>query len=156
MKCLFLLLMTFLTPSFLLAFNGDKCGNLFPKVDSYHPPYYSPFYATTMIPSTTSYFSSFGHCALYGDSMSGSRALFVRDTYDLIAQDAAQGSGEYLTTLAELSGCNQRSHGRFATVLKKNYGKLFPDSNTTELFLNRLDSEIQSYPELKTSCSTVN
>jgi len=105
------------------AFNRENCGNLFPKFEESHPPYASPLYVTTMIPSTASYFSSTGHCSMYDSgSSSVARALFLKDNFEALAFDAARGHGESLQALAQLYGCSYESFGSMA---KNHYREFF-------------------------------
>ncbi|MEK6555960.1 MAG: hypothetical protein AABZ31_12010 [Bdellovibrionota bacterium] len=63
-KILSLFVLGLLVASPAQAFNKDRCSKLFPTFDDDHPPYASPIYISTMVPSTTSYFSSIGTCAM--------------------------------------------------------------------------------------------
>jgi hypothetical protein len=131
------------------AFNKDRCGDLFPKSDDSHPPYYSPLYVSTMIPSTTSYFSSFGPCSMYASSMS-LRKAFIENSRRPLQADAARGQGEYLNALAELSGCPSAKYFAFATLMHNKYDVVFssPDSTLSQ----KIDFAIQSEPSLSGSC----
>ncbi|MGE3680372.1 MAG: DUF3015 family protein [Bdellovibrionales bacterium] len=125
------------------AFNKERCGTLFPKSDGTHPPYYSPLYVLTMVPSTASYFSSVGPCSMYGDS--GTRTSFIKDAWLPLQVDVSRGDGEYLNAFAELSGCSAHQYEVFATTLHHRFSTLFSrPSDQPEELLNRIDSVLRS------------
>lgn len=131
------ILAVFFTAMTAQAFNKDRCGTLFPKSDGTHPPYYSPLYVSTMVPSTSSYFSSIGPCAMYGDS--SLRSSFIENSSLPLQADAARGKGEYLETLAQLSGCAQAQYPRFANEMREHFAFVFASDKTAEV-IDRIDS----------------
>ena len=153
---LILILSLLFNSTFAHAFNKEACGQLFPKADESHPPYYSPLYVSTMVPSTTSYFSSIGPCSMYGDARN-MRQAFVGNSIDYLVADAAQGRGEYLNTLAELSGCPKNKYDLFNSVVQSHYSELFNGlTDETNPLLIKLDAVIRSNSLLKNSCWTIN
>lgn len=133
----------FALPSF--AFDSDKCGDLFPKTGDNHPPYYAPIYSTTIAPSITSYFSSFGKCSMYGSG--GSVKAYIAQTYQHISFEAARGGGEYVSTLAALSGCPTNL---FIQRLHTHYKDLFTEDEKN--FDLRLDTFIRTDSVLAPTC----
>lgn len=137
------------------AFNNEKCGNLFPKSDGAHRPWFSPLYISTMGPSTTSYFSSFGPCSMYaGDGYTPARQSFLDESLAPLKVDAARGKGEYINALAELSGCPSDKFGKFGSVLQNHYSKVFSEQNSSSI-LSQVDQVVNSEPELKGSCRPI-
>ena len=136
------------------AFDQDKCGDLFPRVDDKYPPYYSPLYTFTMFPSTTSYVSSWGKCSMYGDTRAIERNKFVASEYEQISREAAQGGGESVATLASLSGCPSEKKVEFSHALQSQFTRVFkgPRESQPEAFGSRVDDVIKSHTELSKSC----
>lgn len=131
LRLLFLMVFSYSTTT--IAFDEEKCSALFPKSGDAHRPYMSPVYSFTLIPSTTSYVSSFGGCAMYGSlPNSEKRNLFIAKTYEEISQQAALGSGEYLVALADLSGCEIDLSQRFSQAMKDNYTHVFRNASTRD------------------------
>ena len=148
-----LFLATFIS-NYAHAFNSDRCGNLFPKTGGTHYPWFSPLYVSTMGPSTTSYFSSFGPCAMYGSSDT-LRTVFVDESLAPLKVDASRGKGQYLNALAELSGCPTDQYGKFSSTMQAHYEKVFPDKADSKSILAQVDQVLKSEPDLKKSCRSV-
>jgi len=51
--------------------------------------------------------------------------LFVGVAYENLRQEAAAGSGQYVTSLATLYGVPEAQHAAFGKVLQKRHGELF-------------------------------
>lgn len=51
----------------------------------------------------------------------GKKAAFLYDSYAQIEKDLARGSGQHLTTLMALSGCQAGVHGAMATALRQDF-----------------------------------
>lgn len=134
------------------AFNKDRCGRLFPQADGDHPPYYSPIYVSTMIPSTTSYFSSFGPCGMYADGQ-GIRSAFLEKMLPEIQADAARGGGQYVEAFGTLSGCSADGGRAFGSVMQRHFESVFlqPHARTREI-LQRVDDLLRTEPSLNKSC----
>ncbi len=136
------------------AFNQDHCGDLFPKIEDHHPPYLSPLYTFTMVPSTTSYLSSFGKCSMYATNEIRNR--FVERYYADLSREAAQGEGEYLSLLRELSGCSAKQKQNFNKAVQAHFDTLFtqPDKMPPN-FSEQLNKAIQESPDLSAHCQMV-
>lgn len=135
------------------AFNQERCGRIFPTADDDHPPYFAPMYIFTMFPSTTSYFSSMGPCSMYGDSRSSLRSSFIESSRHSLQVEAARGRGEYLQTLADLSGCPADKHDIFAEVMQKQFTQLFGNNaQDTATLVKGIDSSIRADARLKGVC----
>jgi hypothetical protein len=148
----------FLLPGFailisspVLAFNKDRCSKLFPTFDDDHPPYASPIYISTMAPSTTSYFSSIGPCAMYGKNISVARRFYIDESMSEIQVDVARGQGEHVMALAAYSGCPAEAHEQFATEMRANYRTLFAAPHDSYRLSQRIDKIIQA-TSLQKSC----
>jgi hypothetical protein len=140
-----------------MAFDEEKCGDLFPKSGDAHRPYMSPIYSFTLVPSTTSYISSFGKCAMYSKVSPGQRELFIAKSYDQISTQAAQGGGEHMETLALLSGCSSEKTKQFSSLMKSNYDRVFrkaSHADSKDLAL-QIDELISKNDELSKSCTLI-
>ena len=51
--------------------------------------------------------------------------LFAGVAYENLRQEAAAGSGQYVTSLATLYGVSEANHGAFGTVLQQRHAELF-------------------------------
>ncbi|MGE3975260.1 MAG: DUF3015 family protein [Bdellovibrionales bacterium] len=138
------------------SFDEEKCGELFPKSGDSHRPYLSPIYSATLIPSTTSYFSSFGKCAMYSHLQQ--RELFIASSYEQISQEASRGNGEYVSTLATLSGCAWGTENQFAQLLKSHYSQIFRNSHKLDShdLAKQVDSYVAKDINLEKRCRIVN
>ena len=56
---------------------------------------------------------------------------YVRDNMDILARDMAAGSGEALTTLAELAGVAEIDRPAFYAKLQANYSRIFTSADVT-------------------------
>ena len=79
------------------------------------------------------------------------REFFVRSTYDELSEEAAQGGGQHLETLAGLMGCNSAT-GEFAKMTQSQFGNLFADAPESPVLINRLKAEIGKNPSLQAQC----
>jgi Protein of unknown function (DUF3015) len=78
------------------------------------------------------------------------RNVFTETNFRAIAQETAAGKGQYLTSLAALSGCRA---GAFSAFAKARYGTLFPSAATTPAqFLDNLDRAIVADPAMTKAC----
>lgn len=137
------------------AFDQDKCGAIFPKIGDKHPPYFSPLYTSTMVPSTTSYMSSFGNCSMYaGQESKEVRNEFIASTYDSLSREAAAGGGEHVGALASLMGCSAEARPRFSQVLQRKFGVVFdsPVLMDAEALSKRVGGVIAQDSELSARC----
>ena len=139
------------------AFSNERCGSLFPKSNGSHYPWFSPLYVSTMMPSTTSYFSSFGPCSMYAADSFGSRTAFVDSSLIPLQRDTARGKGEYLNALAELSGCPADKYDKFAKTMHKQFDTLFSEKSAdSTILVQKIDSIVSTDTELKKSCTIQN
>ena len=53
---------------------------------------------------------------------------FFNESYEQIAEESAQGSGQHLEALASLTGCSTEHYGNFETVMNRNHGYVFADT----------------------------
>jgi len=98
-----------------------------------------PTEATSASSSTTS------HCNSYSN--------FVRDGYQFIAEEAAQGQGQHLKVLAQAMGCPTESYSEFAAALKTQYRDLFdPTHPTPQYFLQQVENLVADRPSLSKAC----
>jgi len=54
---------------------------------------------------------------------------FFNDSYQQIAEESAQGSGQHLEALASLTGCSTEQYGTFETVMNRNHRYVFADKD---------------------------
>lgn len=149
--CLGLFVALFIS-SYAHAFSSERCGTLFPKTGGSHYPWISPLYVSTMVPSTSSYFSSYGPCSMYGTE-SAARQAFVNEALVPLQADAARGKGEYINTLAQLSGCPENKYGKFASAIQAQYSSVFPENpKNPAIIVKNIDSIVKAEPELKGAC----
>ena len=78
------------------------------------------------------------------------RQVFVATNIRTLELEMAKGQGEYVSSLAALSGCKAPEFSAFA---KTRYEKLFPSEKTTSTeLLNNIDKEISSDPAMAKAC----
>lgn len=70
------------------------------------------------------------------------RKVFVAANFDDLARDVAQGNGERLVVLAELSGVAQADRGTFYRTTQQKFTTLFGGENNAESMLAALDGLI--------------
>ena len=54
---------------------------------------------------------------------------FFNNSYQQIAEESAQGSGQHLEALASLTGCSVEQYAIFETVIHRNHGYVFADTD---------------------------
>lgn len=145
-------------PAVTHAFSKERCGRMFPQSDNDHPYYYSPIYISTMMPSTTSYFSSIGPCSMYGEYQGASRVSFVEEALPELRVDAARGGGDYIKTLAQLTGCPAAQYSAVADVMQRNFASVFrsSESKDTDSQIARIDAALRSDSSLVKTCTGLN
>ncbi len=78
------------------------------------------------------------------------RKVFVATNFRALESEMAKGRGEYVSSLAALSGCKAPEFSAFA---KANYEKLLPsDKTTSSELLDNLDRELSSDPAMAKAC----
>lgn len=146
----------FFAPSNALAFSKERCGRMFPQSDNDHPYFYSPIYVTTMMPSTTSYFSSIGPCSMYGEYQSSNRASFIEESLPSIRSEAARGEGEYLRALAQVSGCPADRYATVASIMQRNFASVFAGAADVNSQIARIDAALRTDASLQKTCAALN
>ena len=54
---------------------------------------------------------------------------FFNESYEQIAEESAQGSGQHLEALASLTGCSAEQYGTFETAMNRNHRYVFADKD---------------------------
>ena len=54
---------------------------------------------------------------------------FFDESYEQIAEESAQGSGQHLEALASLTGCSTEQYGTFETAMNRNHRYVFADKD---------------------------
>jgi hypothetical protein len=77
------------------------------------------------------------------------RKIFVADNLDNLAQEIAQGQGNYLASLAVIMGISETDKPAFFSLAQNNYAQLF-ESNHADYgsMLAALDSAMSGHPQL--------
>lgn len=72
--------------------------------------------------------------------ISMARQSFIEANYKDLSRDAANGSGEYVNSLARLYGYSQKDEAGFAQLLQKNHAAVFAANDAGKAFqaINRL------------------
>ena len=65
---------------------------------------------------------------------------YIQDQWSVIGEDASRGSGENLTALAQIMGCNKNDQVDFGIMLHHNYSFLFHYTDPDINFLLRLEN----------------
>lgn len=90
---------------------------------------------------------------MYSNNRVVSRQAFVETSHAQLQTDVAQGKGEYLNTLAELSGCPVAQYDNFGAVLQNRFSSLFSDYvNETDL-LQKVDAAVRADHRLRHHCA---
>lgn len=78
---------------------------------------------------------------------------FVATNYEVLAEEMAQGHGQYVSALAELMGCDAAAQADFARMSQSRYESLFsaPDLAPTAL-LGNVKAEISQDAVLSSGC----
>jgi hypothetical protein len=79
--------------------------------------------------------------------------MYVSSNQDAISQEMAQGSGEHLTALSTLMGCEKGSSDQFATAMKRNYRTIASEKNPEDM-ISSMKGVISSDPALKKACNS--
>ncbi len=138
-----------------LAWDGNKCDQ-WRNIKHNRRPF--PFSISTSTAkwgtSTSQFTTSSGACALFG--LREQRAVFIAENSEQLSLETAQGLGEYLDALAQLSGCETvQSQTQFKTVMQKNYATLYlngTDMASAPKIAAGIDRLIQGTPGLSHIC----
>lgn len=79
--------------------------------------------------------------------------MYVSANLDSLSQEMAQGSGEHLSALATLFGC-QKATGSFNSALRNNYSAIIGDTATTEGVIEGVKNVVTSDAVLSKSCNS--
>ena len=81
---------------------------------------------------------------------------FVATNMEVLAEEMAQGNGQYVSALAELMGCDAAAQGQFAQMSQTRYESLFGATNVdANALLGSLKVEISKDAVLSNSCTRV-
>ena len=64
---------------------------------------------------------------------------YIQNQWSVISEDASRGSGENLTALAQIMGCNHNDKGDFGIMVHKHYSVLFKKTDPDINFLIKLE-----------------
>jgi len=81
--------------------------------------------------------------------MEQERLQYVQSSYDDLAEEAAQGGGAHLDTLASLMGCPVAQNARFTKITGEKFAQLFTIQPEPQAFLQRLRGEMGQDQALK-------
>ena len=64
---------------------------------------------------------------------------YIQDQWSVIGEDASRGSGEHLTALAQIIGCNKIDQVDFGIMVHHHYSSLFQKTDPSINFLLKLE-----------------
>ena len=64
---------------------------------------------------------------------------YIQDQWSVIGEDASRGSGEHLTALAQIMGCNKSDQVDFGIMVHNHYSFLFQKADSGINFLLKLE-----------------
>ena len=64
---------------------------------------------------------------------------YIQDQWSVIVEDASRGSGEHLTALAQIMGCNKSDQVDFGIMVHNHYSSLFHKTDPDIRFLLKLE-----------------
>ena len=64
---------------------------------------------------------------------------YIQDQWSVISEDASRGSGENLTALAQIMGCNKNDQYEFGIMVHLHYSFLFYKTDSNINFLLKLE-----------------
>ena len=64
---------------------------------------------------------------------------FIQDQWSFISEDASRGSGEHLTALTQIMGCNKSDQVDFGIMVHHHYSFLFYKTDSNITFLLKLE-----------------
>ena len=103
--------------------------------------------------SSTQYSSSFGPCAMWANNEHWmQRETYVAENLGSIRTDVAKGKGEYIESIAYMSGCPASSKESFARLLHEHYDKLFSNSEGWR-FSSEVDQLLSTDSGLRDVCA---
>ena len=84
------------------------------------------------------------------DYASQQQLHYIQDQWSVISEDASRGSGENLTALAQIMGCNKGDQVDFGIMLHHHYSFLFHKTEPGIKFLMKLEDLL--YQNQSISC----
>jgi Protein of unknown function (DUF3015) len=86
------------------------------------------------------------------------RDEFINENLYAIKVDSAKGQGEYLQTLATLSGCEgHEAQSKFGTEIRAHFDDVYDGSSDQDpgAIADQIDGLIQANPEMQKSCHLI-
>jgi hypothetical protein len=124
------------------ASGGD--GGIWPTLRGHNPTSRQSGFLTSF-EGTTAFSITSTTCDAY--------IIFLEFSYEQIAENTAQGHGQYLEALASLRGCSIDSKLLFRQVLHKNFSELFETHELNgEALSHRLEIVLNREPVLLDKC----
>ena len=94
-----------------------------------------------------------GNDTVYNQQM---QEEFVATNMEVLAEEMAQGNGQYVSALAELMGCDVAAQAEFGSMTQSRYETIFSASDQeAKALLGTLKSEISKDALLSSSCKRV-
>lgn len=110
-----------------------------------------PVYYTNVSRSQTQSSSSWGDCSLFAlRERKYQRELYVRQNFDQIKKDIANGDGHHMNTLSWFSLCDDDSQNHFNETLQEKFEQLGSASDTS--LSSQIDSIIENSKALTGKC----
>ena len=124
------------------ASGGD--GGIWPTLRGHNPTSRQSGFLTSF-EGTTAFSVTSTTCDAY--------TSFLEFSYEQIAENTAQGHGQYLEALASLRGCSIDSKLLFRKVLHENFSELFENHELNgEALSRRLEIILNREPSLQNEC----
>ena len=124
------------------ASGGD--GGIWPTLRGHNPTSRQSGFLTSF-EGTTAFSVTSTTCDAY--------TSFLEFSYEQIAENTAQGHGQYLEALASLRGCSIDSKLLFRQVLHENFSELFENHELNgEALSRRLEIVLNREPSLQNEC----
>ncbi len=161
MKKLFVVLSVILAYSPLASANrfGDAWGashsrfrkHFYPR--ERHPGFEVGLFLTSSTTETTSSMITF---TTGGDLLKpvATRDRFIDENLYAIKLDSAKGQGEYLRTLAVLSGCD-KAQSQFASTIRSNFKEVYGLEEDPAAIADQIDRMIEDDSSLHSSCHLI-
>jgi len=129
---------------YLMACHEEATSNNWPTLRGHNPTSRQSGFLTSF-EGTAAFLSTSTKCDAY--------TSFLEFSYEQIAENTAQGHGQYLEALASLRGCSVDSKLLFRQVLHKNFSELFENHELNgEALSRRLEIILNREPVLLDKC----
>lgn len=110
-----------------------------------------PIYYTNISRSQTQSLSSWGECSLFALlERKEQREQYVRQNFDQIKKDIANGDGLHMETLSWFSLCDDQAQGNFNETLQTQFEKL--QVSSTSSFTQNMDQILGANKTLEGKC----